>query len=69
MRGVRKLVRSRVVVHTRDDQSIRGILTASYRDCFVLAEPQYLGEAQPSDLEGRAVILRDNVAWLQVLGS
>lgn len=65
--GVRRLVRRRVVVHTKDDRSIRGVLTHNYRDCMVLAQPEYLHEAKPTELEGDAVILRDNIAWLQVL--
>lgn len=65
--GVRRLERRRVVIHTKDDRSIRGVLTKNYRDCLVLAQAEYLHEAKPTELEGDAVILRDNVSWLQVL--
>lgn len=67
MGGIRGLRRRTVVIHTRDDQSIRGILIETYRDCLVLCEPQYLGEAKPAELKGNAVIPRENVAFLQVV--
>lgn len=65
--GIRKLRRRTVVVHTRDDQSIRGVLTEAYHDCLVLAEPRYLGEAKAEEIKGSAVVPRENVAWLQVV--
>lgn len=65
--GIRRLRRRRVVVQTKDDRSIRGVLTSSYHDCVVLAQPEYLHEAKANELEGDAVILRENVSWLQVL--
>lgn len=68
MRGLRGLVRRRAVVHTRDDQSIRGVLVGVHRDCVELSGAEYLGEAQEAKkLEGSAVVPRDNVAWLQML--
>lgn len=66
--GLKRLVRQRVVVHTRDERSIRGVLLEIYRDCVVLAEPEYLQEAKPAELKGNAVIPTENVAWLQILG-
>lgn len=65
-RGIRRLVRASVIAHTKDDQSIRGVLKAEYRDCIVLAEPHYLHEAKEDSLKGDAVIPRDNLSWLQV---
>lgn len=62
------LMRRRVVVHTKDDQSIRGVLTATHRDCFVLAQPEYLQQAQPEHLPGEVLVLRSNVSWIQILG-
>lgn len=67
MTGLRRLRRRRVVVQTKDDRSIRGVLTENYRDCLVLSQAEYLHEAKANELEGDAVILRDNVSWLQVL--
>jgi hypothetical protein len=62
------LVRRRVIVHTRDGQSIRGVLVGEYRDCLVLEAAEFLREAPgPEDIAGRAVVERNNVSWLQVL--
>jgi small nuclear ribonucleoprotein (snRNP)-like protein len=62
------LVRRRVIVHTRDGQSIRGALVGEYRDCLVLEAAEFLREAPAvEDIGGRAVIERKNVSWLQVL--
>lgn len=65
--GLARVARQRVICHTRDDQSIRGVLEAIYKDCVVIAAPEYLGEVQ-RELPGSAVVPRDNLAWLQVLG-
>lgn len=64
-----ELVRVRVIVHTRDDRSIRGVLVSDYPDCIVLDAPEYLGEPQIQEIAGRAVILRPNLAWIQVLSN
>lgn len=66
--GVRRLVRSRVVVHTRDNRSLRGVLAASYRDCLRLVHAEYLEEAKPAELDGDVVVLRENISFVQVLG-
>jgi small nuclear ribonucleoprotein (snRNP)-like protein len=63
----RELVRRRVLVHTKDDRSIRGVLCADYEDCVVLDAPEYLGEAQVEKLSGPAVIPSQNLSWIQVL--
>lgn len=69
-RYLRRLVRGRVIVHTTDNRSLRGVLAAEYRDCIVLEAPEYLGEAgEPNELAGRAVILREKLSWLQELGN
>lgn len=59
----------RVVVHTRDDQSIRGVLTGVHVDGLVLEAPEYLGEAKPSEVDGRAFVPASNFGWAQLLGS
>lgn len=66
-RGVRRLVRARVVVHTKDDRSLRGVLAAEHADCLVLAQPEWLGEAMPERMPGEVVVLLSNVSWIQVL--
>lgn len=66
MNALRRFRRYRVVLHTKDDRSIRGVLSEVHRDCMVITEPEYLAEAaQP--LKGRAVIERSNVSWFQVI--
>lgn len=66
-RGIERLKRTRLVVHTTDEHSIRGTLVETYRDSIVIAEAEYLREAQPENLPGRAVIPRSRVAWIQAL--
>lgn len=68
MSGMKKLRGERVVVQTKDDRSLRGILHAVYRDCLVIAHFEYLNEAQPTDLPGEAVIRFDNLSWMHKLG-
>lgn len=62
-----RFFKRRVVVHTSGDRSIRGVLTGVYTDCIVVSDPEYLGEARPAELEGRVVVLRTQVDWMQVL--
>lgn len=69
-----RLHRERVIVHTKDDQSIRGLIGEAYRDCVVLAEAEYLlkdveapSEKKTVELDGRPVIPRENIAWVQKL--
>ena len=68
-RGLERHVKRRVVIHTTDDQSLRGVLRASYRDSIELASVEYLDRAreEPRQLPGSALVLRSKVAWLQVL--
>lgn len=66
-RGLPRLVRQRVVIHTKTGSSIRGVLRDVYRDCVSIAEPEFLHEAQPADLAGAVVIERGQIDWIQVL--
>lgn len=66
--GLRRLIGSRVVIHTKDDQSLRGVLLKVYRDSVKLDAPEYLAEAQPTNLPGYALIERANVSWYHELG-
>jgi Tfp pilus assembly protein PilV len=65
--GLAGLTRQEVVVQTKDDRAIRGMLKAHYSQAVVLAQPRYLDEVQPVDLEGEVVVDRANISWLQVL--
>jgi len=69
LRYMGELVRHRVVAHTKDDRSIRGVLVSDYPDCILLDAPEYLAEPETTQLKGRAVILRSNLAWIQVLSN
>lgn len=70
--GERLLRRHQVVVHTKDGQSIRGALAATYRDSILLEGLEYLmtPDGRPPEahsLPGQALIPRANVAWFQRL--
>jgi small nuclear ribonucleoprotein (snRNP)-like protein len=65
----RRLVRETVLVHTRDDRSIRGVLLGAYRSELVLAHAVYLVEGgSEQQLEGEVHIPVSNVSFLQRLG-
>lgn len=66
-RTVSDFTKRRVVLHTKDDSSVRGVLDDSYDDCFVLAAPEYLNEVQPTPVPGVVVVLKSNVSTIQVL--
>lgn len=69
MGWLRRLEREQVVVHTKDDRSLKGVLVNAHKDCLVLTQYHYLSETTSNDpLPGEAVVLRDNVSWLQRLG-
>jgi hypothetical protein len=65
--GLAGLTRQEVVVQLKDDRSIRGFLKAHYPGAVVIADPRYLDEVQPVDLEGDVIVDRANISWLQVL--
>lgn len=65
---LKRLVGRRVVLHTTDDQSVRGVLAVAGADCLVLEAPEYLGKAaDPDTLEGRVGVLRANLSFWQEL--
>jgi len=68
MGWVRRLERESVVVHTKDDRSIKGVLMRAHNDCLVLTQYRYLSETASDELlPGEAVVLRANVSWIQRL--
>lgn len=67
-RGVRRLVGERVVLQTRDDRSLRGVLTGVYADCVAVSHFEYLDEAQATGLPGEATVLFGNLSWIHKLG-
>ena len=68
-RGVRRLIGERVVLQTRDDRSLRGVLTGVYADCVVISHFEYLDEANPTGLPGDATVLVGNLSWIHRLGA
>lgn len=68
-RGFRRLVGERVVVQTKDDRSLRGVLVGAYRDCLVVGHFEYLDEAQVTELPGEATVRFDNLSWVHKLGA
>lgn len=67
-RGLRRLKGERVVLQTKDDRSLRGVLLDVFRDCVVIGHFEYLEEANPVDLPGEATVRFDNLSWVHKLG-
>jgi hypothetical protein len=72
VRWIDRLVKRTVVVHMTTGASIRGVMSGTYRDSIVLAHATYLGmvggDRVETPIDGDAVILREQVAWIQNLG-
>lgn len=72
VRWIDRLVRRNVVVHLTNGASIRGVLAGAYRDSVVLIHATYLGtlggDRVETPIDGDAIILREQVAWMQNLG-
>jgi hypothetical protein len=58
--------RRSVTVHTRDEQTIEGILAMSAPDGIVLRAARYLDTTSTIPLAGEVFIPRDRVAFIQV---
>lgn len=67
-RGLKRLRGERVVLQTKDDRSLRGVLVGVYSDCVTIGHFEYLGEANPVDLPGEATVLHANLSWIHKLG-
>jgi small nuclear ribonucleoprotein (snRNP)-like protein len=67
-RSLRRLLGERVVLQTRDDRSLRGVLTGVYVDCVAVSHFEYLDEAQAAGLPGEATVRFDNLSWIHRLG-
>lgn len=70
LKWIERQTKSTVVLHTRDGQSIRGVLIRAYSDCVVLHHAAFLspggGETQ---VDGEVILPRPNLSWLQVINS
>lgn len=59
------LVGRTIEVHTRDDQSMRGILHAEHADQLTFRETVYLQPGGDEIIKGVVHVPRDNVAWMR----
>lgn len=58
------------LVHTKDDQSIRGLLIDDYPDYILLKDARYIQGDREVEIEGDVVrVPRANEAWTQLLGA
>lgn len=61
------LVAQTVVIQTRDDQTIRGVLVAEHVDRLYLEQAVYVeSPKQQSSIGGLTIVPRANVAWMQI---
>jgi hypothetical protein len=82
-RGLAKFHGERVVLQTKDEQTLRGVVVAVYKDSVALGHFEYLeadtveaspiGEATPEarafGLPGEALVMFENLSWTHKLGS
>lgn len=66
--ALRALVGERLVVHTRDGRSLRGVLTSAPRGWVVLADVEYLDKATSVGMPGEAWIADENRSWVHRIG-
>jgi hypothetical protein len=67
-RQLRRLIGERVVVHTRDARSLRGVVVAVHGDWLVLGDPEYLEEARATGMPGEVWVERANRSWIHRVG-
>ncbi len=64
----RGVVRRRVVVVLRDERAIAGVLVSRRGPLLTLADASTTAAGKAVGFDGRVVIERDRVAWIQVAG-
>ena len=62
--GLSHLMRSSIVIHAADE-SIRGVLTETYRDGLILEKATLLTERGDVEMAGRVFVARDRIRYLQ----
>jgi hypothetical protein len=65
--GISRYVRRRVVIHTIDEQSLRGRLVSVTVDGITLEEAELLAGSEVAVIQGRTFVPRANVSWVQRL--
>ena len=66
--GLKRLQGERVVLQTKDDRSLQGVLVGVFKDSVAIGHVRYLDEANPVDLPGEALVLHENLSWIHKLG-
>lgn len=68
MRGrLKGLVGERVVLQTKDEKSLRGVLVGVHNDCVTISNVEYLHQGKADELPGEALVLLGNLSWLHRL--
>lgn len=66
-RWLKRVLRKRIIVHTRDDHSIEGVLWEQTRDGIILRAASLLGDGQQkTSMAGETWIPRENIAFAQL---
>lgn len=60
-----KLTKRTLVIHTRDDKAIRGVLYAQHADRYTLREAVYLYGSGEQEVGGIVHVPVANIAWCQ----
>lgn len=63
----RSLITKTVVVNTKDDQSIRGVLYAQHSDRLSLTQAVYIDGQSELPINGLTHVPLSNIAWIQEL--
>lgn len=66
-RGAATFERRTVLLHTRDGQSFRGVLTHAYEDCAVLEHVETYDGDRPVKVGGEVVVACENISWFQTV--
>jgi hypothetical protein len=60
--------RRKVIVNTKDDRALRGLLWERNHEYLLLKSAELLeGDARPIPMDGDVIIYKSDVSWLQVL--
>ncbi len=62
-----RVLKKKIVVHTRNDQSIEGVLMEQTRDGVILRAAQLLGsDGKRTTMAGEVFVPRENIAFAQL---
>lgn len=68
-KGIRRQLRRKVVIHTVDGRSIKGILVAEHSDVIALSHAEYLQGAEAAQLAGSLLFPRAKILFIQVMSA